>query len=96
MPRTNGGIIGKRNITSFGKCTQTAKTSTGNVCTQPGTRLAKVLIVAGGGSGSKYGGGGAGGLRNLELQVCGGSAVPVTVGAGGAAAPQDTGIKGSN
>ena len=58
MPRTNGGIIGKRNVTSFGKCAQTTKTSTGNVCTQPGTRLAKVLIVAGGGSGAKYGGGG--------------------------------------
>ena len=48
MPRTNGGIIGKRNVTSFGKCTQTVKTSTGNVCTQPGTRLAQVLVVAGG------------------------------------------------
>ena len=92
----NGGIIGPINITSRGKNTQTAKTSSGNVCTQPGTRLAQVLVVAGGGSGSKYGGGGAGGLRNLELPVSGGSAVPVTVGAGGAAAPQCTGNKGSN
>ena len=52
----NGGILGVSNKTSFGKCTVTSKTSSGNVCTQPGTRLAKVLVVAGG-----AGGGGAGG-----------------------------------
>jgi hypothetical protein len=52
MPRTNGGIIGKRNITSFGKDTVTTKTSTGNlITTQPGTRLVKALVVAGGGGG---------------------------------------------
>ena len=96
MARLNGGITGVSNKTSFGKDKITTKTSSGNVCTQPGTRLAKVLVVAGGGSGAKYGGGGAGGLRNLEVPVNGGSAVPITIGAGGAAAPADTGNKGSN
>ena len=69
MPRgggtSNGGVIGKTNKTSFGKNTQTVITSTGNVCTQPGTRFAQVLIVAGGGGAGNdtSGGGGAGGLR---------------------------------
>ena len=41
MPRTNGGIIGKRNVTSFGKCTVTLKHLSHQVfvTTQPGTRL---------------------------------------------------------
>ena len=91
MPRTNGGIIGKRNVTSFGKCTQTVKTSStpSAVTTQPGTRLVKTLIVAGGGGAgggaSRAGGGGAGGARNLELPVCGNTALgAVTIGASGA------------
>ena len=74
MPRNksgsaNGGLIGKRNLSSFGKCTQTAKTSSGNVTTQPGTRVVQTLIVAGGGGGARSsgGGGGAGGLRNIEV-----------------------------
>ena len=50
MARTNGGIIGVKNITSFGKNTQTVRTSSGNVCTQAGTRIVQVGIVAGGGS----------------------------------------------
>ena len=85
MAKSNGGIIGKINKTSFGKCTQTDKTSSGTVTTQPGTRIAKILIVAGGGSGGanqKSGGGGAGGLRNLEVNASGN--IPVTIGAGGA------------
>jgi len=66
----NGGIIGPVNVTSRGKNTQTAKTSSGNVCTQPGTRLAQVLVVAGGGGGGSVGaGGGAGGLRNITKDV---------------------------
>ena len=53
MPRTNGGIIGKRNISSFGKNTQTTRTSStpSAVTTQPGTRLVKALVVAGGAGG---------------------------------------------
>jgi hypothetical protein len=50
MARTNGGIIGKTNKTSFGKCTVTVKTSSGNICAQPGTRLVQAtLVVSGGG-----------------------------------------------
>ena len=81
MPRTNGGIIGKRNITSFGKGTTNNFTSSGNVETQSGTRLLKTVIVAGGGgAGSDYGGGGgAGGLRILEVPVGGTDTVPVTI-----------------
>ena len=43
MARTNGGKIGKTNKTSFGKCTVTTKTSSGNICAQPGTRVVKAL-----------------------------------------------------
>jgi len=84
MARTNGGIIGKSNKTSFGKCTVTVKTSTGCVTLQPGTRFVKSLIVAGGGGGgTSYGsGGGAGGARNIEINASG--TVPVVVGGGGA------------
>ena len=45
MPRsrsssTNGGVIGKKNPTSFGKDTIQSKTSTGCLsATQPGTRI---------------------------------------------------------
>ena len=49
MARTNGGLIGKRNITSFGKCKVTSFTSSGNLCTQSTTRVVQSLIVAGGG-----------------------------------------------
>ena len=101
MPRgggtSNGGVIGKKNSTSFGKNTVTSKTSSGTVTTQPGTRLLDYLVVAGGGGGgggSEGGGGGAGGyrasgsgpvpLRGATLSVCGNSPYPVTVGGGGA------------
>ena len=56
----NGGIIGPDNKTSFGKNKVTKKTSSGTITTQPGTRLANVLVVAGGGGGGYSGGGGAG------------------------------------
>ena len=46
MARSNGGIIGKINKSSFGKCKVTSKTSTGTITTQPGTRIAQVLVVA--------------------------------------------------
>ena len=69
----NGGIIGPVNVTSRGKNTQTVKTSTGTVTTQPGTRIVRTLVVAGGGSGygqpgDNYygGGGGAGGFRDIS------------------------------
>ena len=68
MPRnksgsTNGGVIGKTNKTSFGKCTQTVITSDGCHTTQPGTGLVNALLVGGGAGGgnNQGGGGGAGG-----------------------------------
>jgi hypothetical protein len=39
MAKSNGGIIGALNPTSFGKCTQTIATSSTTVTTQPGTRV---------------------------------------------------------
>ena len=96
MARTNGGIVGRINVTSFGKCTVTSKTSSGAVTTQPGTRLVDYLVVAGGGGGGfrLNGGGGAGGyrasgygpaaLQGEAIPVCGNSPYPVTIGAGGA------------
>ena len=110
MARTNGGIIGKVNKTSFGKCTVTSKTSTGTFTTQPGTRLVDYLVVAGGGGGGfrLNGGGGAGGyrasgygpnaLRGDPVPVCGNSPYPVTIGAGGAGGQcgPESGAKGSN
>ena len=68
MARSNGGIIGKTNKTSFGKCTVTSKTSIRMLTLQPGTRVVKTLVVAGGGSRwyASGGGGGAGGFKKLE------------------------------
>ena len=93
MARSNGGITGKINRISFGKNKITVKTA--NACsavtTQPATRLVKTLVVAGGGGGgsgpspadSGASGGGAGGLRNLELPVCGNTALGAgVIGAG--------------
>ena len=75
MAKSNGGIIGKSNKTSFGKCTVTSKTSTGAITTQPGTRVVQASIVAGGGGGAAGcgggGGGGAGGFICKEINVCG-------------------------
>ena len=76
MPRgsgnQNGGLIGKTNTTSFGKnkvTTKTASTSPSALTTQPGTRLAQLLLVAGGGAGGGdgAGGGGAGGVICQEI-----------------------------
>lgn len=100
MARSNGGIIGKTNQSSFGKCTVTTKTSSGNLCLQSGTRVISATIVAGGGAGggsagscTASAGGGAGGLRNVELNAQG--TIPVTIGAGGSGQPNNTGGDGS-
>ena len=100
MPRTNGGIIGKRNLTSFGKCTTTSFTSSVNICTQANTRIAKTLLVAGGG-GAGYGrggGGGAGGHREIEIPVCGSTQYPIVIGGGAAGSTSNTafGANGSD
>ena len=94
---TNGGIIGKSNRTSFGKCVVTSKTSTAAITTQPGTRLAQVLVVAGGASGgTNYGGGGgAGGLRCAQINVCGGTPYTATVGGGGAVKGPESNANGN-
>ena len=70
MPRSNGRLIGKRNVTSFGKCKVTSFTSNGNITTQSTTRVVESTVVAGGGGGAGgintaggMGGGGAGGVR---------------------------------
>jgi hypothetical protein len=92
MAKSNGGIIGALNPTSFGKCTVTSQTSSGTLTTQPGTRIVATAIVAGGGGGGGTAnfvskGGGAGGLRtNSSLSVCGATAYPIVVGSGGTAA----------
>ena len=53
MAKSNGGIIGALNPTSFGKCTQTIATSSTTVTTQPGTRIVTTAVVAGGGGGAR-------------------------------------------
>ena len=87
MARSNGGIIGKKNPTSFGKCKQTVHTSSGTKTFQPGTRAVKALIVAGGASGGsdQGGGGGAGGLRIIDSINLSTNSAPITIGAGGTA-----------
>ena len=94
----NGGIIGPINIISVGKCKVTTKTSSGDITTQPGTRVVSATIVAGGAAGGAEvgGGGGAGGVKTVDsINVQG--TVPVTVGAGGAkVARDDPGGPGSN
>ena len=71
---SNGGIIGKTNLTSFGKDTQTTITASGCHTTQPGTRVVKLGLVGGGGSGGgSIAGGGGGG----EVVV---SCAPVSAG----------------
>ena len=83
---TNGGIIGKSNKTSFGKCTVTSKTSSGDITLQPGTRAIEYLTIgAGGGGGINNGGGGGGGAVTCGTgNACG--TLAVTVGAGGTGA----------
>ena len=68
MARSNGGIIGKTNKTSFGKCTVTSKTSSGCISLQSGTRVVSSLVIAGGGGSSSNGagGGGAGGVKKYR------------------------------
>ena len=67
----NGGIIGPENKTSFGKDKVTSQTSTGDLTTQPGTRIADVLVVAGGGGG---------GWSGLRTEIRGAGRDPATRG----------------
>ena len=84
--RSQGGLIGKINKTSFGKNKVTRTTATGTFTTQPGTTKLTYTIIAGGGGAMADGGGGggAGGVYTTEnSDVCGATGYPVTIGAGG-------------
>ena len=63
MARSNGGIIGKINKASFGKCAVKVVTGSGTSPVSPGTKIVNVLAVGGGGGGGQGapngGGGGA-------------------------------------
>ena len=85
MARSNGGIIGKVNKTSFGKCTVTVHTSTGTKTLQPGTQIVDTTIVSGGGGGAYNGGGsGAGGMKTFPSVTVPKGSVAITIGGGGA------------
>ena len=75
MGRSNGGLIGKINVTSFGDNTVTSKTSSGTLTVQPGTRIVDALIIAGGG----------GYVCSSNIPVSG--PFSITVGGGGAGEP---------
>ena len=70
MARSNGGLIGKRNVTSFGKCKVTSFTSNGNITTQSTTRVVESTVVAGGG-----GGAGGNGANSPDGQTAGAGGV---------------------
>ena len=99
----NGGIIGPINVTSRGtnKVTSTTCTGSTTITTQPGTRLVRALVVAGGGSGgtNQGGAGGAGGMLDSScISVSGNTGYPIVVGAGAAATspPNACGTVGTN
>ena len=85
ISRANGGITGKKNKASGGGNAVTNYGFSGTHNIQPQTTEVDVLVVAGGGGGgAQGGGGGAGGFRDLKNEpVVGGTAIAVTVGAGG-------------
>jgi hypothetical protein len=76
---TNNGSVSTQAISPFG--------------IQLSTPAVDYLVVAGGGSGKYdgYGGGGAGGLLQGSVPVTTGSAITVTIGAGGAGYPGSSG-----
>ena len=102
MTRTNGGLIGVVKCTTADTTHVQTFTATGTYtrrnCTV--TSLAEILVVAGGGGGGDRiaGGGGGGGYRTATSVSVTGRCAPVTVGAGGAGAPDCTapGTRGSN
>ena len=97
MARTNGGIIGKLNETSFGKNKISSTTSTGTFsANQPGTRAGQVLIVSGGGGSGSLSGGGAGGAKVFSSLPIPTSGVPVVIGGGGAGPPGSPNANGTN
>ena len=103
MPRNksgsaNGGVIGKVNNSSFGKNTQTVKTSSGTLTTQPGTRLIDAVTVGGGaGGGNNTGGGGGAGqvLTQSSLPISGPIAITIGGGGAGSSSPGSPGVDGT-
>ena len=87
MARSNGGIIGKSNKTSFGKNRVTTVTASGDYTTPSSVTKINTALVAGGGGGGYdlAAGGGAGGLLNdgSIISVCASRAYPIVIGAGG-------------
>ena len=104
MP-TNGGLIGKENLPlQQGRTKITEITSSANFTISPNnttaTADAVLVVAAGGGSQANggNGGAGAGGFRLLGNHPLPASAVPVTIGAGGAASATlgESGAEGAN
>jgi mucin-19 len=104
MARSNGGIIGKSNKTSFGKNKITAVNATGCFTSQSGTTLVAAMLVGGGGGtqgvkntpGSGAGGGGV--VLHPGVAICAGTSYPIVIGGGGtggSAAPSPVGIIGT-
>ena len=96
MPRsrsssTNGGVIRKKNLTSFGKCVVTTKTSTGTVCLQSGTRVIDYLLVAGGGGGATAAGSRPAGGAGAPNLITGSDVTYATGGAGAPGSPNQAG-----
>ena len=91
MARSNGGIIGVKNVSSAGGGGVSTYNSNGNHCTPSGTRIVKVFFVAGGGGGRSNtfvgGGGSGGGLVDKDINVCGSTQYPIVIGGGGAKSP---------
>jgi len=91
MARSNGGIIGKSNKSSFGKNKITAVNATGCFTSQPGTTLISAMLAGGGGGTSGVrntpgaGGGGGGVVLHPGLTICGNTSYPIVIGAGGTA-----------
>ena len=85
----NGGIIGASNVPTAANPGNKVTTFTSNGCFNRTVASATVIVIGGGGGGSQ-GGGGAGGMRITECHPLPASAVPVTIGAGGAGRPAPT------
>ena len=88
----NGGIIGACN-TPVNSKQVTSFTSSG--CFNRTMPTGTAIVIAGGGGGS-FGGAGAGGVLVVECHPFPASAVPVTVGAGGASTTANNCCKGSD
>ena len=95
----NGGIIGASNVPTAANPNAQVTDITSSGCFNRTGTTATVIVVGGGGGGAQAGGG-AGGVLVTECHPLPASAVPVTIGAGGAGRPDpapyaDPGTSGS-